>query len=414
MGVRAYSDSKNGVDAGALIGVEPLGVTVSTDVASLLMIDCDCIVFCSRDDGTYPHDDEILMLLAAGKSVVTPLPYQEARLCRDADFVARLDEACRTGRSVFHAGGIDPDLMSDRILLGLTGACADVKSVRLQECWDCSFAEEVPLPHAGFGMSPADAAKIEVTKTIANNFNTAIVRTAERVLGVKYDRVADGHDYVPTPVDIEAPFLIPAGTVGRITHRMQGWVDAIGPDPFFTIEVNWLIGNGMLPEGVAPGQYYVGTIEGRPSIRMALDLKVSHKSNDRVFKLGNMAVEPSYVATLVPCLQAIPHVCAAQPGVLPSFGPSLHWMADLRDSVAAEQSSKVAPGSTDDRTVSAGSTVRSRRRRTADDSKPVLCARGRPATWRGTGSPCGLGAGFISLPIQRAIEVFARLLYPSP
>lgn len=119
---------------------------------------------------------------------------------------------------MFHAGGIDPDLMSDRVLLGLTGACADVKSVRLQECWDCSFAAEGPLRHAGFGASPTDAARIEVTKTIANNFNIAIVRTAERVLGVKYDRVADGHDYVPTPVDIDKPFRIPAGTVARITH----------------------------------------------------------------------------------------------------------------------------------------------------------------------------------------------------
>jgi 2,4-diaminopentanoate dehydrogenase len=335
VGVRAYSESKNGIDAGTLIGVEPLGVTVTTDVASLLKIDCDCIVFCAHDDGTFPHDDEILMLLAAGKNVVTPLPYQEAQRVRDADFVKRLDEACRTGRSVFHAGGIDPDLMSDRILLGLTGACADVKSLKLQECWDCSFAEEAPLRHAGFGMSPADAERIVVTQTIANNFNKAIVRTAERVLGVKYDRVVESHDYVPTPVDIEIPFRIPAGRVGRITHRIQGYVDAINPDPFFTIEVNWLIGNGMLPEGVAPGQYYVGTIEGRPSIRMALDLKVSHQNKDRVYKLGNMQVEPSYVATLVPCLQAIPHVCAAQPGVLPSFGPSLHWMADLRDSVTA-------------------------------------------------------------------------------
>lgn len=333
VGVRAYSQAKNGVDAGTLIGIEPLGVALSTDVQALLNVDCDCIVFTSRDDGTYPHDEEILMLLAAGKNIVTPLPYQEARLAREPAFVARLDEACRKGGSVFHSGGIDPDLMSDRILLGLTGACADVKSVRLQECWDCSFAEEIPLRHAGFGMSPEDAAKVVVTQTIANNFNRAIVRTAERVLGVKYDRVVDSHDYVPTAVDIETPFRIPAGGVGRITHRMQGYVDAMGPDAFFTIEVNWLIGNGMLPEGVAPGQYYVGTIEGRPSIRMALDLKVSHQNKDRVYKVGNMQVEPSYVATLVPCLQAIPHVCAAQPGVLPSFGPSLHWMADLRDSV---------------------------------------------------------------------------------
>lgn len=335
VGVRAYSEAKNGVDAGELIGVAPLGIPVSTDVQALLKIDCDCIVYTAHDEGTYHTDDEILMLLAAGKNVVTPLPYQDAHLFRGADFLARLDEACRSGGSVFHAGGIDPDLISDRILLGLTGACAEVKSVRLQECWDCSFAQEGPLRYVGFGQSPAEAEKVVLTQTIANNFTTAVARTAERVLGVTYDRLVESHDYVATTEDIHTPFHIPAGTVGRITHRMQGYVDAISAEPFFTIEYNWLVGNGMLPEGVAPGQYYVGTIEGRPSIRMALDLKVSHQNNDRTYRLGNMDVEPAYVATLVPCLQAIPHICAAKPGVLPSFGPSLHWMADLRQSAPA-------------------------------------------------------------------------------
>ena len=94
-----------------------------------------------------------------------------------------------------------------------------------------------------------------------------------------------------------------------------------------------MINNSMLPEGVLPGQYYVATIEGRPSMKMVLDLKVSNASDERVFKLGNLEAEPSYVATIVTCLQAIPHVCKAQPGILPSFGPTLHWMQDLRDSV---------------------------------------------------------------------------------
>lgn len=335
VGVRAYSDSKHGVDAGELIGIEPLGVLCSTDVDALLKIDCDCIVYIAHDKGNYHTDDEILKLLAAGKNVVTPLPYQNAHLFREAAFLDKLKAACEQGQSTFHAGGIDPDLISDRILLGLTGACADVKSIKLQEMWDCSFAEAGPLKAVGFGMAPEEAQKRVITQTIANNFTNAIVRTAEQVMGVTYDRVVESHDYVPTTVDIHEPFFIAAGTVGRITHRMAGHVDAIGPEPLFTIEYNWLIGNGMLPEGCLPGQYYVATIEGRPSIKMALDLKVSHKNSDRVYQIGNMEVEPSYVATLIPVMQAIPHVVAAAPGLLPSFGPSLHWMRDLRDSVTA-------------------------------------------------------------------------------
>lgn len=123
---------------------------------------------------------------------------------------------------MFHAGGIDPDLVSDRILLGLTGACADVKSLRLQEMWDCSRAEAGPLKFIGFGAMPEDARKNVMAHVIPNNFTLAIARTVEHVLGVTYDRLEESHDYVATRVDIEQPFLIPAGTVAQVTHRMQG------------------------------------------------------------------------------------------------------------------------------------------------------------------------------------------------
>lgn len=336
VGLRVYSEGKNGIDAGELVGIAPLGVKATTDVDALLKTDCDCVLYTAHDEGTFHTDDEILKILAAGKDVVTPLPYQNPELFREPEFVAKLEAACKEGNSTFYAGGIDPDLVSNRILLGLTGACADVTSIKLQENWDCTEAAKrspEQLKYVGMGLPPEEAEKITVTQVIAANFTRALVHTAEKVLGVKYDRVEEGHDYITTPVDIHEPMHIPAGTVGRITHRMSGYVDAIGPDPFFTIEYHWLMGDTMLPEGIQPGQYYVATIEGRPSVRMTLDFKVSNNSDETLYKLGNLEVEPAYVAVLVPCMQAIPHVCAAPAGLMPSFDPSLHWMQDLRNSV---------------------------------------------------------------------------------
>jgi 2,4-diaminopentanoate dehydrogenase len=332
VGVRTYSAAKDGVDVGDLLGIGAIGIGATTDVETLLRVDCDCIVYTPHDQGTFHTDEELLRLLTAGKNVVTPLPYHNARLVRDADFVEALDAACQTGGCVFHAGGIDPDLVSDRILLALTGACTEITSIKLQEIWDCSFAAEGPLKYLGFGLAPDVGAGNTTTQAIPNNFLTIIVRTAERVLGVTYDRVETTHEYVTTPADIHEPFLIPAGTVGRVVHRSEAFVDDI-TEPFFTMELNWLIGNSMLPEGVSPGQYYVATIEGRPSITMAIGLRVSHHNDDRIYRIGSMAVEPSYVATVSGLMQAIPHICEAKPGVLPSFGPTLHWMKDLRDSV---------------------------------------------------------------------------------
>lgn len=333
VGVRAYNPAKHGMDAGELIGIEPLGVRVSTDIDEILALDCDCVVYTAHDEGTYHTDAEILQILAAGKNIVTPLPYQNAHLFRDQTFIAQLEAACAQGQSTFYAGGIDPDLISNRILLGLTGGCADVTAIKLQENWDCSAAAPGPLQYIGFGKPPAEAEKITVSKTMAANFTRAIVHTAEKVLGVKYDRVLESHDYIAATADIHTPFLIKAGTVGRITHRMQGYVDAIGSEPLFTIEYHWLVGDSMLPPGVQPGQYYVGTIEGRPSMKMTLDFCVSHHSDEKVFRMGNMEVEPGYIATIIPCVQAIPHVVKAPPGLMPSFDPSLNWKQDLRSSV---------------------------------------------------------------------------------
>ncbi|MDG1904656.1 MAG: hypothetical protein P8I38_03435 [Arenicella sp.] len=329
VGVRAYSEEKAGVDVGELIGIDPIGIKASTDVDEVLAIECDCVVYTAHDDGNFNTDEEILKILAAGKSVVTPLPYQNAHLFREKEFSDKLRAACIKGGSVFYAGGLDPDLVPNRILLALTGGCADVKSIKLQENWDCSEASQGPLQYIGFGKKPEEAEKIEVSKAMANNFMKSIVYTAEKVLDVKYDRVVESHDYVPTTADIQKPFLIAAGTVARITHRMQGFVDAIGEAPLFTIEYHWLIGETMLPEGVQPGQYYVGTIEGRPSMKMTLDLCVSNNSDERFFSMGNLEAEPSYISTLIPCVQAIPHVCKAEPGLLDSFDPSINWKQTL-------------------------------------------------------------------------------------
>tara|TARA_R110002110_G_C13470525_1_gene720942 strand:- start:55541 stop:56653 length:1113 start_codon:yes stop_codon:yes gene_type:complete len=335
VGVRVYSDRKNGVDAGELVGIEATGVIATNNVDELLTVACDCIIYTAHDEGTYHTDDEILKILAAGKNIVTPLPYQNAQMFREAAFVDKLEAACRAGHSAFYADGIDPHLIPNRILLGLTNGSADVKSVKLQEHWDCSEAEQGPLQYIGFGMAPEEAEHIQVSRTMAANFMNGIVHTAEKVLGVKYDRIVASHDYIPAPADIAKPFPIKAGTVARITHRMQGFVDNIGNNPLFTIEYHWHIGESMLPAGIAKGEYYVGTIEGRPSMRMTLNYSVSNYSRERFFMLGNMEVEPSYVATIMPCIQAIPLVCAAAPGVMPSLDPAINWKQDFRDIAAA-------------------------------------------------------------------------------
>jgi hypothetical protein len=51
VGVRAFSPDKVGKDAGDLIGIAPVGVAASDDVAALLALDADCQIYPPRDFG---------------------------------------------------------------------------------------------------------------------------------------------------------------------------------------------------------------------------------------------------------------------------------------------------------------------------------------------------------------------------
>jgi 2,4-diaminopentanoate dehydrogenase len=331
VGVRTYNDAKNGLDAGEALGLKKVGVAMSTNVAALLAIDCDCIVMTARDMGNFNTDAEILQILASGRNIVTPLPYHNAHLFRDREFVANLEAACRAGKSVFHATGIDPDVVSERVVPALTGMCNDITSLTLQENWDSTYTAAELLAMTGFGKSPEEARQIPIAAAISTNFLQAIGYTIEQVFGVKYDRVEETHDFIAAKRDIDSVnVLIKAGTVGRVTHRFCGYVNAKGSEPFFTMEYNWVIGDEMLPAGVNPGEKWIVTIEGRPSMRMVVDLKASHRNKDRNYRIGNMKTEPGYHGTIAPCLQAIPSICAAKPGLLPSFGPGAHWTQDYR------------------------------------------------------------------------------------
>jgi 4-hydroxy-tetrahydrodipicolinate reductase len=329
-GVRVYSEHKNGKDVGELLGIEPLNLLATTDTKKLLAQPCDCIIYTALDTGDYKMDDEILELLASGKNVVTPLPYQNAHLFREQSFLDKLTAACKKGGSVFHATGIDPDIISDSVLMGLTGICTDVSSIKLREFWECSAGDPNSLAFLGYGKTPEEAKKVPIAEASTTNFMQAIARTVEKTLGVKYDKLEQEYDYVATDKDIEEPLLIKKGTVARLVSRINGYVDAKGSEPFFSFEYNWFVSYDMLPEGIQPDQYWVATIEGRPSLKMSIDLKASHEKNERFFKIGNMVSEAGYHGTIAPCLHSIPHICNAEPGVLPSFSPNIHWKQDPR------------------------------------------------------------------------------------
>ena len=69
VGCWVHSDSKNGVDVGEILGIEPLGVAATSSMDEILAMEADAVVYAPL----IPNRDEVAGILRSGKNVVTPV-----------------------------------------------------------------------------------------------------------------------------------------------------------------------------------------------------------------------------------------------------------------------------------------------------------------------------------------------------
>jgi len=115
VGCYAWSPDKVGRDVGELCGLDPLGVTATDDVAALLALRPDCVVY----NPMWPSIDELVRILGAGVNVVSTAAFINGR--RLGPDRKRLVDACeRGGSSLFGTGvvacprlrGAEPDALA--------------------------------------------------------------------------------------------------------------------------------------------------------------------------------------------------------------------------------------------------------------------------------------------------------------
>src|SRR5262245_21518289 len=113
VGCYAWSPDKAGVDVGALCGIDPVGVRATNDVAALLALEPDCVVY----NPMWPDTDEVVRILAAGVNVVSTAAFINGRgLGADRE---RILQACQRGGSSMFGTGISPTLVE---LVGIAAA----------------------------------------------------------------------------------------------------------------------------------------------------------------------------------------------------------------------------------------------------------------------------------------------------
>jgi hypothetical protein len=306
VGCWVHSPAKDGADAGVLGGGEPIGVRATGSAEEILALDADAVVY----SPLLPDDREVEALLRSGKNVVTPVGWFYPEPHR----VAHLTAACEAGGVSLHGIGIDPGGVTEVFPLMLSSMASAVTFVRGEEFSDVRTynAPDVVRDIMGFGGTRERALAGPMVKLLDGGFRQSVTMILDG-LGFSRDRwpdVRSQHDVglatgtIPSPIgDIEP---------GHVAAQRFHWEAVAGGEVVVRIGVNWLMGEADLEPGWdlgAGGERFEMEVRGEP------DALVTIRGWQAESISSGLVRNPGITATAAHCVNSIPYVVAAPPGV---------------------------------------------------------------------------------------------------
>ncbi|SPM34047.1 dihydrodipicolinate reductase [Mycobacterium rhizamassiliense] len=306
VGCWVHSANKNGLDVGKIIGKGDLGVAATSSIDEILALDADCVMY----SPLIPNDDEVIAILRSGKNVVTPVGwvYPDPGNARHQAVADAATESSVT----LHGSGIHPGGITERFPLMLSSLSSAVTHIRAEEFSDIRTynAPDVVRHIMGFGGTPEEAMQGPMASLLEAGFKQSVRMIADH-MGFRIDpNIRTIQDVAVATADIDyEPFPITTGTVAARRFRWQALVDG---EPVITAAVNWLMGEENLDppwnfEGI--GERFEVEITGDPDVRLTFKGLQPETIAEGLIK------NPGVVVTANHCINAIPDVCAAGPGI---------------------------------------------------------------------------------------------------
>jgi 2,4-diaminopentanoate dehydrogenase len=306
VGCWVHSPDKNGIDVGQIIGADELGVTASSSIDEVLALDADCVMY----SPLIPKDDEVIAILRSGKNVVTPVGWVYPDLSNPRH--KAVADAALEGGVTLHGSGIHPGGITERFPLMLSSLSSAVTHVRAEEFSDIRTynAPDVVRHIMGFGGTPEEAMQGPMASLLESGFKMSVRMIADH-MGFRIDhdiRTIQEIAVATSDIDYE-PFPITVGTVAARRFRWQALTDG---EPVITAAVNWLMGEENLDPGWnfgGRGERFEVEITGDPTVDLTF------KGLQPPSIVEGLKRNPGVVATANHCVNAIPYVCAAEPGI---------------------------------------------------------------------------------------------------
>jgi hypothetical protein len=298
VGCYAWSAAKAGKDIGELCGLEPLGITATSDIDELIALKPDVVLYMPL----LWNVDHMVRLLEAGINVISTANFITGHSYGE-DQMHRLDDAAKRGGVSLYGTGISPGL-AGAIALTAAAATRNLERISIWESADCSgYASKETWEALGYG-SPPDTPGLEAQAKQRQLVFMDAVEMMAATLGVELDEVQYRLELGVATRDIDLGFMQIAK--GRVCGMNGVWTGVYDARPLIEIGLLWRLGNSMEPDWAIGADGHVIEIVGTPSLRL-------HSEILRPPNPGPLDFTPE---TANPAVNAIPAVVAARPGLV--------------------------------------------------------------------------------------------------
>jgi hypothetical protein len=299
VGVYVYSGAKAGRDAGELCGLGPVGVTATQDLDAILALQPDCVLYM----GDRADVDLLCRLLESGANVVCTRGEFHRPASLEPAVREGIEAACRRGGTSLHSTGSSPGFITEALPLVLMSLQRRLDGLTIDEFADLSSrnSPELLFGVMGFGRDPS-AFGPDRWGHGAAAFGPSLRLLADGV-SLPLDAVEGSGEVATARTDFEvAAGAVRAGTVAAQRMVVTGVRDG---RPLLRFRANWYLSTDLEPAWDLRETGWRVVLEGDAPLDVGIRFPVAADAY--------AATSPGYTAHRP--VNAIPYVCAAEPGI---------------------------------------------------------------------------------------------------
>ncbi len=275
-------------------------VTIKSDILQVISKKSADVVLLCTDSFTRKTFDKIKLIVELGINVVSTAEEMSYPKAQEPELTAEMDKLAKANGVSVLGTGINPGLMMDLLAILMTGACTDVEFVKCERVNSLSPFGPAVMEEQGVGISREKFNQLSAEGHLAGHvgFNDSINMICDAI-GWKLDKAVD-QTMAPIVSNVyrKSKYAeVQPGDVAGCTMKGYGYVGG-------KLAVEMIHPQQIEPEleGTNTGDYVV--IKGTPNVNLA-----------------NKPEIPGGIGTIAMCINMIPHVINARPG--------LHTMIDL-------------------------------------------------------------------------------------